>query len=507
MFSQDNVHATVSVTASDGSPILDLKQTDFSLQDAGKPRTIDSFASPQTPVVAPQLAANEYSNAPDVSQSGAIFVLLDTIHTRFDEERDIREMILKFLGRAAQAKRDAALAILSPKGLHVYHDYQTSSNVLLAALIRAGLGGLKGATPPPGVNDAEVTAEAARLTAFSKGDLSNPAPPNQPATYNVDLPLVMFQEVGHAVYGLPGRKALVWVTNAIPFDIDPKNFQFVTPKTSSAGAPVNGVQTPGIQDVIPSDQVKRLMPIWRRSVRDLFDGGAAVYPVEAQSSGTAGSDEFTQTRMRTLAQLTGGKAFYGRNDPFPEILQTSNGNVGGYVLGFTRDANATPEFHRVQVTVNQPAAVVKASAGYFPAEGTAKSRAQEDVNLALQSPLACTGIVFKLKFMGNEDSSGKKKVNMVISLPGNSGVLNEATRTVDVALVAVARDGKDAIVGKLNENAGGQFAPEAVAQIKELGFQLKRSIEVPAGDFTLHFIIRDNQTGRIGSLIVPLSVK
>ena len=44
-------------------------------------------------------------------------------------------------------------------------------------------------------------------------------------------------------------------------------------------------------------------------------------------------------------------------------------------------------------------------------------------------------------------------------------------------------------------------------RIKELGFQLKRSIEVPVGDFTLHFVIRDNQTGRVGSLIAPLNVK
>ncbi len=129
------------------------------------------------------------------------------------------------------------------------------------------------------------------------------------------------------------------------------------------------------------------------------------------------------------------------------------------------------------------------------------------MRLALQSPLTYTGIAFTVQFTGNQDSAGKKKVNMVISLPGDSGVLNEATRTVDLAIVAVAKDAKGATVGKLSEGAGGQFPPEAVAQIKELGFQLKRSIEVPVGDLTLRFVLRDNQNGRMGSLIVPLSVK
>jgi hypothetical protein len=150
--------------------------------------------------------------------------------------------------------------------------------------------------------------------------------------------------------------------------------------------------------------------------------------------------------------------------------------------------------------------VLSAPLGYFLAEGTVKSRAQEDVRGAAQSPLAYTGLTFTIEFTGNQDSGGKKKVNMTISLPG-AGVLNEATRSVDLALIAVAKDAKDATVGKLNENAGGQFPPEAVAQIKESGFQLTRSIEVPVGDLTLRFVIRDNQTGRTGSLIVPLSVK
>ena len=74
------------------------------------------------------------------------------------------------------------------------------------------------------------TAEAARLTAFSKGDLSNATPPEQLVRSNAEMPMMMFQDVGHAAYGLPGRKALVWVTNAVPFDIDPKTFNFVSPK-------------------------------------------------------------------------------------------------------------------------------------------------------------------------------------------------------------------------------------------------------------------------------------
>jgi VWFA-related protein len=505
---QDNVRLVVSVTSGDGAPVRDLKKTDFTVQDAGKPRTIDNFVAPAAmPAAPPQQGAGQFTNAPDVTHSGAIFVVLDTIHTRYLDERDVRGMILKFMARAAESKHAVTLAILSDKGLSVYHDYRSGPDVLLAALIKAGLGGMKGVAPPPGVNDALVTADATRLTAFSKGDLSNATPQEQLVRSNPQMPMTMFQDVGHAAYGLPGRKALVWVTNAVPFDIDPKTFNFVSPKDTNRGVDVNGVAAGGSKDVLSADQVKKILPVWRASMRALFDGGVAVYPVEARNSFTAASDALMQGRMKLLAAVTGGKAFYGANDPFPEILQISNGNVGGYVLGFAGESNANPEFHRVRATLNKPGLAASAPEGYFPHEGNPKSHTPEEISLALQSQLAYTEIPFTVQFTGNEDTAGKKKVNMTISLGGDTGVLNEATRTVDLVVIAVAKDAKGATVGKLNEGAGGQFPPEAVAQIKELGFQLKRSIEVPVGDLTIHFVIRDNQTGRMGSLIVPLKVQ
>jgi hypothetical protein len=150
---QDNVRVTVAAAGGDGSPIRDLRKTDFAVQDAGKPRTIDTFVSPLTLGTVPQLGSNKYSNAPDTTQSGAILVVIDTILTRYSEERNMREMVLRFMGSAAQAKHAVALAILNDKGLHIYHSFQSSSDVLLAGLIKAGLGGLKGVTPPPGVSD------------------------------------------------------------------------------------------------------------------------------------------------------------------------------------------------------------------------------------------------------------------------------------------------------------------------------------------------------------------
>ncbi|HZD32015.1 MAG TPA: hypothetical protein VE779_10195, partial [Candidatus Angelobacter sp.] len=130
--------------------MLDLAKPNFSVQEVGKPQVLSTFSGPAT-MSAPKLAANEFSSVPDFRESsGAVFVVFDTIHTRYIDERDERAMVLKFLAKAAQAKHAVTLAILSDKGLTVYHDYHSGSDVLLAALAKAGLGGMKGVAGPAG---------------------------------------------------------------------------------------------------------------------------------------------------------------------------------------------------------------------------------------------------------------------------------------------------------------------------------------------------------------------
>lgn len=506
---QENVRITVGVVGADGAPVMTLTKPDFMVQDSGRPRTIDAFAGPTAvPVKAPELAPNEFTNATDVTESGAIFVVLDTIHTRYVDERNAREMILKFMAKAAQAKHAVTLAIMSDKGpLRVYHDYRTGPDVLLAALVKTGLGGMKGVAAPAGVNDAEVSAEAGRLSSFAKGDLSNATPQEQLLRSNIDFPLTMYQDIAHAAYGMPGRKMLVWVTNGVPFDINPKTMMFQSSQESSHGVAVNGEAAGGSKAQLNNDQVKRILPVWRKAMHDLFDGGVAVYPVEARNSWSSAGGTLTQGSMKTLAQLTGGKAYYGSNDPFPEILQMSNGNTAGYTLTYPTEATGD-DFRHTEVTTSKANATVNQAPGYFPAHVLSKDNAGPELALAMQSPLEYTGIVFKLGIGAMEEGSGgKKKVNLVISMGADSGVLNEAARKVDIGLVAIATNARRETVGKMNEGAGGQFPPEAVAHIKELGFQLKRTMEIAPGDCTVHFLIRDNQTGHIGSLVFPLKVQ
>jgi len=85
--------------------------------------------------------------------------------------------------------------------------------------------------------------------------------------------------------------------------------------------------------------------------------------------------------------------------------------------------------------------------------------------------------------------------------------VNEATGVVDVGFVAEATNAAGQKLGTMNEGAGVKFPPEAVAQIKETGFQLKRLFDVSPGECTVRFLVRDNQSGKTGDVIFPLTAK
>ena len=146
----------------------------------------------------------------------------------------------------------------------------------------------------------------------------------------------------------------------------------------------------------------------------------------------------------------------------PDIFSITESIRPGYVLSYTADAAAGNDFHPVEVSVNQANTQLMQSAGYFPYEGTLKSSTSEDVGMALKSSLEFTGVASKVAVAGIEaGAAGKKKVNLVITLSGDCGVLNETSGTVDAGLIAKAINSAGQAVGSMSEGAGGKFSTRA----------------------------------------------
>jgi hypothetical protein len=51
------------------------------------------------------------------------------------------------------------------------------------------------------------------------------------------------------------------------------------------------------------------------------------------------------------------------------------------------------------------------------------------------------------------------------------------------------------------------LSPEKLAQMRQRGVLYKGALELPPGEYTVRFVVRDNLTGRTGSVSGPLKLE
>ncbi len=59
-------------------------------------------------------------------------------------------------------------------------------------------------------------------------------------------------------------------------------------------------------------------------------------------------------------------------------------------------------------------------------------------------------------------------------------------------------------VGNFSQNIQGTPTPETLTKIKTGGLSYNNYLELPSSQYTVRFVMRDNLSGRIGSVSAPL---
>jgi hypothetical protein len=127
-----------------------------------------------------------------------------------------------------------------------------------------------------------------------------------------------------------------------------------------------------------------------------------------------------------------------------------------------------------------------------------------DVGLALLSPFDSTGIPLSVQWRGTAPDGDKKKVGFSLHLPATGvTILGDNAYNVDFMAQAVKHDAPPANVGSI---AKGTFTADALNKVKSDGIFYNSSFHLPPGDYRVKFVVRDNLSGRIGSVSAPLTV-
>ena len=555
----------VVVSNKAGGHIGGLTKVDFEILEDGKPRPVATLEEVKTftaPATRSTPKPGVYTNVltGDTTPKRLTIFALDLVNTPFLDQTYAREQLIRYLSHKVSAQEPSALLAIRANGLQVFHDFSSDPAVLVEALKKATgqLSSIQGVNPNAAGSEAtfsltatsdrpfigdQISGEAQGLMNFISGNGPDAQVAIAKQAEAITITLQAFEHVAEAFAGVPGRKSLIWATAAFPFGLDAASGAMLSPeqyRTSQAlnntisGGPGSASgrlpELPAISEVLNNSELTRLQPLYERTMQMLNDANIAIYPVDARGlmvffpgadvSQAGGLNSFNQTlfegsrdAMVNLAAMTGGQAFYNRNDLDAAFQKAADDSSTYYMLGYYLDRNDKPGWHRLRVRVKQSGSQVRARSGFFVTpELKQEDTRRMDVSLALVSPLDYTALPLSVRWsnakakVARMDSS-RKAIHFEIDLATNSGVV-DATQSgllnMEVAVIARNPTGKPA--DQLAQHVQANLKGAALQEWQTIGLNYNNDLILPAGEYSVRFVVRDNLTGRVGSVTAPLQV-
>ena len=124
------------------------------------------------------------------------------------------------------------------------------------------------------------------------------------------------------------------------------------------------------------------------------------------------------SRMRTLAERTGGRAFYNNNDLAAAMRQATKDARLSYVLAYyPSHTEWNGKFRQIKLKVDRPGVKLLYRHGYFaqPAEPKKSWYREEVLDAAMWSPMEATGIGLSVQV--RPAAKGALNLDLMISAP------------------------------------------------------------------------------------------
>jgi hypothetical protein len=216
----------------------------------------------------------------------------------------------------------------------------------------------------------------------------------------------------------------------------------------------------------------------------------------------------TLDTLKAFAEMTGGRAFYNSNDLANGFRRAADDSASYYLLGYYMNTrNSRPGWRKLQVQVQRKDIEVRARTGYFVTNATVDPDLthKADIGFALSSPFDSTGIPVTVKWQGTSLNGAKKKVGFALHVPA-TGLIDEADKNrFDVDFIAQATL-NGAPVGTAGQTTKGTIPAAGLPKIKADGIFYQNALELLPGSYDVRFVVRDNLSGRIGSVTAPVTV-
>jgi len=509
---QYRVHVTselvlVNVVVRDkrGNLVRDLKKDDFTLLEDGKRQTISSFDFENVDELktAGAVEATVSGTAPD----GAL--LRPAEKTAALDARDRRLMLLFFdfsgmdpeqIDRSVDAAKKFVQTRMQPADLialvslatnmRVDLDFTDDKTKVLSALTSYTSGQGQGFD-----NGTTGSAEGGAETggAFTADDTDY-------NTFNADRKLLALQAIMQSLGKISQKKAIIYFSNGISQNgVDNQSaLRAATASAVKANVSIYPVDIRGLQAFPPGGEAQNAS----LHGQSAYNGAAVLSDLSSNAA--------TQDTLSTLASDTGGKAFFDSNDFSAVFSQVQKDSSAYYVLGFT-STNALKDgrFRHLKVQLNRQDLKLDYRSGYYAGrdfEHLNRADREQQIQDELASELSQTDVAVYAgaAYFRQDDTHYYLSVSLVI--PGSQIPFVQAkdkdNATIDV-IGEVRADGKFA-VGHLRDTV--KLALDSTQQVRRKNVQYNTGFVLAPGNYHLKFVVRENQTGRMGSFETDVQI-
>jgi VWFA-related protein len=366
------VNVDVYVTDKHGEPVLDLRQEDFELREDGRPMPITNFyaVTGGRPVAGTDLAVAPPEAAPPVGGAAEtpeplplvpeeqrlhLVVYIDNFNIRpFNRNRVFRRL-REFLNNELTPE-DRVMLVTYDRSLHRRHPFTSDSQLISQALFE-----LETLTGHAVHQDSErrdllrsiAEAEDVNEVLWETRTFAE-------STYNdLNFTVDAMREIVDSLAGLPGRKALLYVSDGIAMKPGEEMFYALLQKfgETSAIATSHEFDASRLFEQLADQANAHRVSFYTLDAAGLRPPTSSSAEVaELAQAGFASFYDSTlinnlQAPLRVLAEKTGGQAILNQNDVGPALNRVARDFDTYYSLGFTPSHSGSGRLFDIEVRV------------------------------------------------------------------------------------------------------------------------------------------------------------
>ncbi len=484
-----------------GAVVTGLTANDFTILENGKPQHIVSFDFESIDQATP------LNEATISGRSGPLVLGKNNVATP-EQLRDHRLIVFFFdlvsmqpedLDRSVKAARDYVNKQMQPAdlvalvsldtGLSLDQDFTSDKQALLV-----GIGRYNG-------SQGQGMQAGATSTSNQVEDSSGYTPDESEYNdVNTDRELYAIGAIAKSLAYINQKKSLLYFSGGLTRDgiENQASLRSAINSAVRANLSIYSVDTRGLQAISPLGDAST------GSVRGTgaFSGAALQNNMDSNFN--------SQETLATLSSDTGGKAFFDSNDFAPAFQRIQQDTSAYYLLGF-RSTNPVRDgrYRKLTIKLNRNDVKLEYRGGYYaPADYRHSNKEDRERQLEeqLASDLPATDVAVYLQALYFRLDDNRYFIPVSIVVPGSQipfvkgGDREKAT----LDIIGQVKDAQGRAIGDARETV--KLAIDQAQQVERKNIQYSTGFTLPIGKYHLKFVVRENETGKMGSFETDITV-